>query len=674
MHPSLPHNSALFPLLTPTPLPPSPHLPLSFPSFLPQPLSKLVPSAGPEALDLLTALCAWDPARRPTAMMALQHPYFQVGVGLPERSAFKGRGLCMQKEGTLCLWRERALTLQSCTAPAIQDAHRPDAHWACLPLQVGIKPPLPLLPAAPSERANGATTTTAVVVAASSSGGSNGAALSLQSGSRRATEEQRATDQAAAASSRAVVPVVIAPRGPQGLLAQSNGQLQGRVSQTDASRRSSRDAASLQLGQEVSCSSGGSGFSSGMQYAGGLNGRREAAAAAAPASRTNSDAGACRVPAALVTPWATSMDVAKPPQRQPLLQSPQQLLPSYGLLGQAGDTGPSYKSLSGGGMGWLQGQAAPGMRAPAAAPAPQQGARLAAAAGSGSGLSYGAGAPCLNGNAYNGYAAGGGAAAGPLRNGVAGGQAPPAGHAAGMGPSSERQAAAHVSLTLCGLPGACAERRAGGVHGFALYIGHCAVSGAASTLRMLGQGGHYCFDEQLQGRRMGWCMCVRMHSACGTLPPAPVRPQPRCMVAYPTSHPAAREYSPSAHSWPHPALPPPPGRFTCRLHAQHPRAAWSLHACAANGAQGAATPRRWRWPLDGHKQHSCCSWPATGQPNAGRGQQLGARQAQPAAIRAAAAAVCCGAAGPLGCAGGGPLCQERLPVRAECAACIGRMG
>lgn len=37
-----------------------------------------MPSASPEAVDLITAMCQWDPNRRPTAVQCLQHPYFQV--------------------------------------------------------------------------------------------------------------------------------------------------------------------------------------------------------------------------------------------------------------------------------------------------------------------------------------------------------------------------------------------------------------------------------------------------------------------------------------------------------------------------------------------------------------------------------------------------------------------
>lgn len=35
-------------------------------------------NASPEAIDLVSALCSWDPNKRPTAQQVLQHPYFQV--------------------------------------------------------------------------------------------------------------------------------------------------------------------------------------------------------------------------------------------------------------------------------------------------------------------------------------------------------------------------------------------------------------------------------------------------------------------------------------------------------------------------------------------------------------------------------------------------------------------
>jgi protein kinase len=47
-----------------------------FPRFVRTPLSQLIPNAGPEALQLMTALMNYDPKKRPTAAQALQYPYF----------------------------------------------------------------------------------------------------------------------------------------------------------------------------------------------------------------------------------------------------------------------------------------------------------------------------------------------------------------------------------------------------------------------------------------------------------------------------------------------------------------------------------------------------------------------------------------------------------------------
>jgi len=55
----------------------------NFPQFSPTPLNKLITNASPEAIELIEALCAWDPAKRPSAVQALQMPYFQVGIRVP---------------------------------------------------------------------------------------------------------------------------------------------------------------------------------------------------------------------------------------------------------------------------------------------------------------------------------------------------------------------------------------------------------------------------------------------------------------------------------------------------------------------------------------------------------------------------------------------------------------
>lgn len=52
----------------------------TFPSFPAIPLGQLLPSASQSAVDLMTSLCQWDPAKRPTAVEAMSHPYFQVST------------------------------------------------------------------------------------------------------------------------------------------------------------------------------------------------------------------------------------------------------------------------------------------------------------------------------------------------------------------------------------------------------------------------------------------------------------------------------------------------------------------------------------------------------------------------------------------------------------------
>jgi protein kinase len=49
-----------------------------FPQLSSSHLSQLIPTASPEAISLISAMCVWDPSKRPTASQALQHPFFQV--------------------------------------------------------------------------------------------------------------------------------------------------------------------------------------------------------------------------------------------------------------------------------------------------------------------------------------------------------------------------------------------------------------------------------------------------------------------------------------------------------------------------------------------------------------------------------------------------------------------
>lgn len=54
-----------------------------FPLFAGVHLSTLIPSASQDAINLITSLCSWDPRKRPTALEALQHPFFQSCFYVP---------------------------------------------------------------------------------------------------------------------------------------------------------------------------------------------------------------------------------------------------------------------------------------------------------------------------------------------------------------------------------------------------------------------------------------------------------------------------------------------------------------------------------------------------------------------------------------------------------------
>lgn len=53
---------------------------LQFPKFSKGNLSALIPTASSDAIDLIQALCSWDPEKRPSAAKVLQHPFFKMQV------------------------------------------------------------------------------------------------------------------------------------------------------------------------------------------------------------------------------------------------------------------------------------------------------------------------------------------------------------------------------------------------------------------------------------------------------------------------------------------------------------------------------------------------------------------------------------------------------------------
>jgi serine/threonine protein kinase len=54
-----------------------------FPKCVANPIGKIVQNASPEAVQLMSALLMWDPRRRPTAMQALQFPFFAGAHQVP---------------------------------------------------------------------------------------------------------------------------------------------------------------------------------------------------------------------------------------------------------------------------------------------------------------------------------------------------------------------------------------------------------------------------------------------------------------------------------------------------------------------------------------------------------------------------------------------------------------
>ena len=45
-------------------------------------LRSIIPEASPQAIDLISSCCQWNPAKRPTAAEALAHPFFKVRLML----------------------------------------------------------------------------------------------------------------------------------------------------------------------------------------------------------------------------------------------------------------------------------------------------------------------------------------------------------------------------------------------------------------------------------------------------------------------------------------------------------------------------------------------------------------------------------------------------------------
>eukprot|EP00282_Hemiselmis_andersenii_P025924 CAMPEP_0172012312 /NCGR_PEP_ID=MMETSP1041-20130122/8769_1 /TAXON_ID=464988 /ORGANISM="Hemiselmis andersenii, Strain CCMP439" /LENGTH=327 /DNA_ID=CAMNT_0012666877 /DNA_START=276 /DNA_END=1257 /DNA_ORIENTATION=- len=58
-----------------------------YPRFAPTPLSKIMPHASPEAIQMMTDMMLWDPAQRPSASASIQYPFFQSAAQSLHRAA-----------------------------------------------------------------------------------------------------------------------------------------------------------------------------------------------------------------------------------------------------------------------------------------------------------------------------------------------------------------------------------------------------------------------------------------------------------------------------------------------------------------------------------------------------------------------------------------------------------
>ncbi|KAK5777373.1 cyclin-dependent kinase F-4-like [Gossypium arboreum] len=80
-----------------------------FPKFPGVHLSLLVPSASDDAINLITSLCSWDPCKRPSAVEALRHPFFQscyyVPPSLRPKAAVSGTPPSVGVKGT---WEQQS--------------------------------------------------------------------------------------------------------------------------------------------------------------------------------------------------------------------------------------------------------------------------------------------------------------------------------------------------------------------------------------------------------------------------------------------------------------------------------------------------------------------------------------------------------------------------------------
>ncbi|CAL1596777.1 unnamed protein product [Knipowitschia caucasica] len=116
-----------------------------FPQCVPTHLKTLIPNASNEAITLMRDLLQWDPKKRPTAVQALRHPYFQVGQILgPSQEVKKVQARPQAPNETQ---EPKADLQQSSTEPKVSPTNSKPQNQH--PVQ-----PLPLQPAENTTRLN----------------------------------------------------------------------------------------------------------------------------------------------------------------------------------------------------------------------------------------------------------------------------------------------------------------------------------------------------------------------------------------------------------------------------------------------------------------------------------------------------------------------------------------
>uniref|UniRef100_A0A5B6ZGX0 cyclin-dependent kinase n=1 Tax=Davidia involucrata TaxID=16924 RepID=A0A5B6ZGX0_DAVIN len=111
-----------------------------FPQLTGVHLSILIPSASKDAVSLIASLCSWDPCKRPTALEALQHPFFQgcfyVPPSLRSKTAVTRTPPSAGTRGTL---DQKCARWNSGTLSNLKPTSKYSAAKSHVPLNTGVQ-------------------------------------------------------------------------------------------------------------------------------------------------------------------------------------------------------------------------------------------------------------------------------------------------------------------------------------------------------------------------------------------------------------------------------------------------------------------------------------------------------------------------------------------------------